>query len=169
MLVYGKVIAKKDNKVKLNITLNNRQETRWFFVPQLCTVGDKSYNSYEIGTLVAGVLENGGGCVIGAIYNDEDICITSDSNIKMIRFSDGSIVQYNKSSHVFTLNILGNANITAQKFTINGDLEVVGNIKSNSDISDSKGSMQKIRDTFNSHTHGNGNNGANTSSPNDNM
>ena len=63
----------------------------------------------------------------------------------------------------------GVANITATAVNITGDLNVSGNIKSGANVSDSKGSMQDMRDIYNSHSHGNGHNGANTTSPDEEM
>lgn len=171
MLKYGTIISTQGHKAKVQIPEMDNFETNWLEVPQLCTVGDKSSNIYEIGTEVGVVLSENfdDGCIIGALYNDEDIAVSSDKNIKNIVFSDGSVIEYNKQSHTFTLNLKGVANITATVVNITGDLNVSGNIKSGANVSDSKGSMQDMRDIYNSHSHGNGHNGANTSGPDENI
>ena len=161
MLVYGEITSQKGHYAKMRVNHKNFQETGWLYIPQFVTHGDKSSNIYEIGTEVAAVTSENfdEGCIIGAVYNKTDTAPTMDKNLKTIIFSDGSVIEYNKQSHIFTLNIKGSVNITSPKVVINGDLEVSGN------VSDAKGSMQKMRDTFNEHTHSNGNNGANTGSP----
>jgi phage baseplate assembly protein gpV len=151
MLIFGEIVALEDHKAKIKYRNNNQYETNWFYIPQLCTKTDKASNLMEIGTLVSAVINSNfdDGCIIGALYNDEDLSITKDRNIKSIKFSDGTLLQYDKKNHIFTLDIKGQTNITSSKVIINGDLEVTGN------ISDKKGSMQEIRNIYNSHTHGN--------------
>ena len=165
MLIYGEITTIKEHQAKMKVNHKNFQETGWLFIPQLLTHGDKSSNIYEIGTEVAALTTEtfDEGCIIGAVYNKTDTSPTNDKNLKTIIFSDGSLIEYNKETHTFTLNIKGNINISAETVTINGDLKVNGN------VSDTKGTMQAIREKYNSHTHGNGNNGANTSSPNQQM
>ena len=173
MLVFGEIISIKGHMAKLKLNDYDFDESGWFFMPQFFTKGDKSSNILEIGSEVSAVTNDphSDGCIIGALYNDEDLSVSTNKDLKIIKFSDGTIIEYDKSSHTFNLNIKGttnlisenNVNITAPKVSITGDLEVSGN------VSDSKSSMQDMRNTFNSHTHGNGNNGANTSTPNSNM
>lgn len=165
MLVFGEIVAINKYQVRLRLPDYDNFETDWYFVPQLCTVEDKSYNMLEIGTTVAAVASDNldDGCIIGALYNDEDVCIADNKNLKTIHFSDGSLIEYNKETHNLTLNITEKANITAKEVIINGDLKVNGN------VSDQKGTMQTIRDVYNSHTHGNGHNGANTDTPDGEM
>ena len=180
MLVFGEIIAIKGHQARLKIPEHDNYETDWFFVPQLCTVSDKASNVLEIGTLVGAVTTENfdDGCIIGALYNDQDICVTDDKNIKSIVFSDGTIIQYDKKEHIFTVNIKEetqmaspkitvnaktSVNITTPTLTLTGNLSVSGNISSGGQVSDVKSSMQDMRTTYNGHTHGNGNNGANTS------
>lgn len=173
MLVFGEIISIKGHKAKLKLRDYDQDESGWFFIPQIFTKNDKASNILEIGTEVSAITNNphNDGCIIGALYNDEDLSVSTNKDLKIIKFSDGTIIQYDKTTHNFDLDIKGVANIkcenmlniTAQKVSITGDLEVSGN------VSDSKSSMQDMRNTFNGHTHGNGNNGANTSPPNSGM
>lgn len=165
MLVYGEIVSLNGHYAKVKVNNKNIQETEWYFIPQLSTHSDKSSNIYEIGTEVAAIKTDfyNNGCIVGAIYNRKDTSPSDNKNVKTIVFSDGSVIEYNKHSHTFTLDVKGKVVINSDKVIINGDLEVSGN------VSDGKGSMQDMRNTFNSHTHGNGNNGANTSVPNENM
>ena len=171
MLVFGEIVAIKGHQAKLRLPQDDNYETDWFFIPQMCTVGDKSHNVYEIGTLVGAVTTENfdDGCIIGALYNDEDICVTEDKNIKQIVFSDGSFITYDKTSHNFSMEIKSGVNIKSPTTSIDGNLSVTGNITSTGQVADAKGSMQSMRDIYNGHTHGNGNNGANTSGPNEGM
>ena len=52
--------------------------------------------------------------------------------------------------------IKGEASIKAVKTTFEGDVDVIGNITATKEVSDKKGSMQAVRDTYNGHTNPDG-------------
>lgn len=87
----------------------------WFFVPQACTVGDKSYSMPKIKTLVGACCSEDlqDGCTLGALYNDEDTCILGGENFKYIFFEDGSKIKYDKLENKFLLDCVGDAQIEA--------------------------------------------------------
>lgn len=163
MLAFGTVvnIDEKLHRVKLCLPQYDNFETDWLFVPQLSTFKDKSSNLYPINTLCAAVCNDDmtDGCIVGAIYNDEDITVIGDENIKYIAFSDGALFQYDKENHVLDVIVPGRANIKAE------NLFVDGNIICSKDISDKNGTVQAIRDWSNKHLHTDGNNGGNTGVP----
>lgn len=151
MLVFGTVINidTKLLRAKLKLPQYDDFETDWFFIPQLCTNKDKSSSLYSMDTLCAAVCNEDmtDGCIIGALYNDEDVNIIGDENIKYIAFSDGALFQYDKENHVLDVIIPGNVNIKADTLFIDG------NIVCTKDISDKNGTIQAIRDAYNGHTH----------------
>ncbi len=171
MYVVGNVIAIDKNlpRVKLQIPDLDDFETGWFFVPQMTTVKDKSFNQIALKTLVGACCTDDlqDGCVIGALYNDEDVCILGDENVKYVFFEDGAKLKYDKTTHELT--------IIAQTTTMQTDLNVVGNINctqnitSLQNVSDAIGSMALIRTKHNAHVHGNGNGGYNTTTPMESM
>lgn len=165
MYVIGTVIAIDDKmpRVKLKLPEIDDFETGWFFVPQMATVKDKSFNQIALNTLVGAVCTEDmqDGCIIGSLYNDEDICVLADENVKYIFFEDGAKLKYDKSSHELT--------IIAQTTTMQTNLNVIGNITCTQNVSDSVGSMALIRTKHNAHVHGNGNGGSNTTSPTESM
>ena len=171
MYVVGTVIAINDKmpRVKLKLPELDDFETGWFFVPQMATVKDKSFNQIALNTLVGAVCTEDmqDGCIIGSLYNDEDICVLADENVKYIFFEDGAKLKYDKTTHELT--------IIAQTTTMQTDLNVVGNINctqnitSLQNVSDAIGSMHLIRTKHNAHVHGNGNGGSNTTSPTESM
>lgn len=165
MYVVGTVITIDDKmpRVKLKLPELDDFETGWFFVPQTATVKDKSFNQIALNTLVGAVCTEDmqDGCIIGSLYNDEDICVLADENVKYIFFEDGAKLKYDKSSHELT--------IIAQTTTMQTNLNVIGNITCTQNVSDSVGSMALIRTKHNAHVHGNGNGGSNTTSPTESM
>lgn len=164
MYVTGKIIAidEKTARAKISIPEYDDITSGWFFIPQLCTVKDKSYSIMAINTLVGAVCcdDLSDGCIIGALYNDEDICVLGDENKKYIFFEDGAKFCYDKQTHEFT--------VIAEKTVIETDLTVIGNINCTKNVSDSVGTMAEIRQKHNAHIHRNGNNG-NTTAPTESM
>ena len=168
MLVFGEIVSTKGHLAKVKLYDCEEFETDWMHIPQMCTVKDKSFSNYEIGTEVALILgENGDdGCIIGALYNDEDVSVSENNNIKTIVFSDGTNISYDKENHVFLLDIKGDATIKSERgltldcdvkitktLEVEKDVKVSKSIVAEEDITDKGGSMQDIRDTYNSHGH----------------
>lgn len=158
MLVFGNIIAIDENsaRVRLRIPDMDDYETPgWIFVPQACTVKDKSYNLPAINTLVAAVMDDEmqDGCLIGALYNDEDVCILGSENIKYIKFEDGAYFKYDKTTGFFEAKAPNKIYLESPIIEIKGDITNDGNFSSTGQVSDKKSSMQAMRDTYNSHTH----------------
>ena len=99
------------------------------------------------------------GCIIGAIYSDEDVSIIGDENIKYIAFSDGALFQYDKEKHLLSVIVPGNYTLKVNKLIVDGDLVCT------KDISDKNGTLDSVRQHSNNHAHSNGNNGADTGTP----
>ncbi len=172
MLVFGTVVASRPHQVRIKIHEFDEFESGWFFVPQLCTVKDKSSNSLAINTEVAACVTEDfeDGCIIGALYNDEDVCILEDENVKLLSFEDGTLFKYDKTEHKHTVDVKGQIYVkAADKVIFDCEVEMTKNLKVAKDVFDKKGSMQAMRDVYNPHTHSNGNNGLPTGQPNNSM
>lgn len=168
MFITGIVTAIDKNlaRVKLQVPDMDNFETGWFFVPQMCTVGDKSYNQVKIKTLVGACCSDDlqDGCVIGALYNDEDVCILKDENTKYIFFEDGTKLKYDTLKNELSVDCAGNLLIKALKTSIAANTEITGNLNVIGNITASKDVIaQNI--SLTTHLHGNGNNGAKTTGP----
>ena len=163
MLVFGTVINidEKLRRAKLRLPEYEDFETDWFFIPQLCTKKDKSSSCLSLDTLCAAVCNDDmtDGCIIGAIYSDEDVSIIGDENIKYIAFSDGALFQYDKEKHLLSVIVPGNYTLKVNKLIVDGDLVCT------KDISDKNGTLDSVRQHSNNHAHSNGNNGADTGTP----
>lgn len=177
MYITGKIIATDGTmpRVKIEVAEYDNFTSGWLFIPQLCTVKDKAYNTMALNTLVAAVCTDDmqDGCIIGALYNDEDICIISDENKKYIFFEDGTKILYDKKEKDLLIDAINSVNLKAVQtnfktdLNINGNLNVTGDIKADGDITDKAYSMAQMRNKYNSHKHTNGNNGADTGVPKD--
>lgn len=81
---------------------------------------------------------------------------------------EGEVAIYHHAGNFIHLKNDGTIEITASDgVDINGDVRVVGDIEATGDITDKNGSMQEMRDTYNTHTHTE--TGATTLAPNQSM
>nr|WP_241199721.1 phage baseplate assembly protein V [Erwinia billingiae] len=112
----------------------------------------------------------GAGMVAGQFYNDEDRCPGPPSGEFWLIHKSGSLLKFLNSGEV----LLSSAtkityDAPAHHFT-GGDVLMDGNLKVVQEISDNNGTygtVQKIRVTYNGHTHPeNGDGGGTTSKPN---
>lgn len=109
--------------------------------------------------------EDGTGNSVFLDRSDKTIGITTASGITISIDTDGNITM-NAPGNVdltvggaVTANITDDSTITVPKLTISGDLHTTGNITCDGNVSDSTGSMQKMRDQYNAHKNtNNGNN-----------
>lgn len=102
------------------------------------------------------------GFILGSIYSSEDEPVIANPNKRSMIFSDGTSVEYDRSNHELTINVVsGKVNITAEtahvtaSTTITGDLIVEGNIGATGNVSDGVSTIQAMRDIYNSHTNPN--------------
>lgn len=66
---------------------------------------------------------NAQGFILGSFYSDVDPPVVSDPNKRHVRFADGTIVEYDRSTHTLTINAQGPVNITAA-----GNVNVTGDV-----------------------------------------
>lgn len=142
MYVEGIISKIQGYQAKIKMPQFDDQETEWLHILQLFTVGNKSGFKPAIGTLVAALLSDDmtEGCILGAIYNDEDAPPEDTEGKEFIQFSDGVGITHENGQLIFN----------AQTVIVNAD------INCSKDISDKTSSMQSMRDTYNSHTNPNG-------------
>ena len=93
--------------------------------------------------------------VLAGLYTKNNPKTASADNT-MIAFGDGSLIEYDQTTHALnaTLAAGATATITADGgITLNGDVTVNGNVSAAGDVSDSAGSIQEFRDEYKKHTH----------------
>ena len=147
---------------------NDNMTSYWLPILQKKTLKDKYYSVLDVGEQVACLMDDNceDGVILGAIYTnlDEVPAVTKEQHL--IKFSDNSLIEYNKETQTLTINVK-QVNIIADILNT-GKFQNTGGITSNSDITDKKSSMQAMRDVYNGHNHI-GNQGSPTSSTNAGM
>jgi len=89
-------------------------------IMQPATQKDKHYAMPELGEMVVCVFLPTGsvaGVILGSIYNDKDSVAVGDKNQRYTQFEDGTLINYNKESHVATADVKGDIAITANNIT----------------------------------------------------
>ena len=140
----------------------------WLPILQNKTFKDKYYSVVDVGEQVACLMDENceDGVILGAIYTNLDEVPATSKDQHLIKFEDGSFIEFNKENQMLTI-VTKTLNIVADIINT-GTFENTDGITSNADISDVTSSMQKIRDIYNSHKH-TGNQGSPTSAPDGRM
>ena len=138
-------------------------------VLQFNTIGNQDYHMPDIGEDVLCLfLPNGTveGFIIGSFYAGEIIPPETTGEKRTVVFLDGTRFSYDRTTRQFDIEIdqtkitatAEGVTVTAPTITFNGDVVVNGTLTATADVVGGGVSL-------NSHIHGNGNNGADTSEP----
>jgi phage baseplate assembly protein V len=129
-------------KIRAQIPDLDGMVTYWMPVLTPKAGKDKVYNLPDIGEeVLLAFLDNGveQGFCLGSIYNFQDKPPVSSGDKFHITFKDGTVLEYDRHSHILTAFVAGTAVITADSITVHGDLTVNGNITATGAIIDAGG------------------------------
>ena len=166
-LEYGEVSAVDYLTCRIRVRLDDRDglQTYWLNMPQLNTQGTQRRPLMpELGEQVAVLLDADGvgGVYLGGIYSTAEPPPVTDEDTDYVRFSDGTISTYDRKAGVMTLDCVGalllkcGRNITVEadeplvvkapsatleilQVTLNGNLQVNGDINAAGTIMDAGG------------------------------
>ena len=169
MLKFGTVTNINPLTAKARVQFSDDDITSyWLPIIQHKTLKDKFYSMLDIGEQVACLMDENSedGVILGSIYTGLDSVPGISKEQHLIKFEDGSFIEYNKETQTLTI-VAKTLNIIADIINT-GKLENTDGIISNADVSDRISTMQSIRDVYNQHTHI-GNLSAPTSKPDGSM
>ena len=165
MLRFGVISQINASKVEARVRFEDDDSTSfWLPILKAKTLKDKFYSMLDIGEQVACLMDENSedGVILGAIYSTEDLPPEQSEKEMSINLENGSFLNTDTLTASFkNIKLVGD-------ITHEGHFKNTEGISSDSDISDKTSSMQKIRDTYNTHTH-TGNQGNPTSAPNKTM
>lgn len=166
-LEYGEVSAVDYMTCRIRVRLDDRDgiESYWLNVPQRNSQGTKRRPLMpEIGEQVAVLLDGDGvgGVCLGGIYSTAEPPPVVDQDTDYVRYSDGTVVSYDRVAGVMTLDSVGelkvkcSRNITLEaglpvtvkapaatleipQVTLKGNLQVDGNIAATGTVLDAGG------------------------------
>lgn len=150
----------KTHKVRCKIPALEDLETAWlsFLTPN--AGGNQFYCLPDKGELVALLLDHQGegGCVLGAIYNEQDPTPVADSEMWVKKFSNGTVISHNRKTGDVVVDTNGHLTATAKggatinaDTTVNGSLHATGKITSDVEVSAPKVKQGSIE--LGTHTH----------------
>lgn len=169
MLKFGTVTNINPLTAKARVQFSDDDITSyWLPIIQHKTLKDKFYSMLDVGEQVACLMDENSedGVILGSIYTGLDSVPGISKEQHLIKFEDGSFIEYNKESQMLTI-VVKTLNVIAD-IVNTGKFENTDGIVSNSDVSDRVSTMQAMRDIYNSHTHV-GNLSVPTSAPNGSM
>ena len=121
-------IDSKSHKVRCKIPALEDLETAWlsFLTPN--AGGNQFYCLPDVGELVAILLDarGEGGCVLGAIYNEQDKTPVQDGDIWFKKFKNGTTIAHYRKSGDLTIHTSGKVIVNNCEVEVNN-----GNVKVN--------------------------------------
>ena len=149
------------HKVRCKIPALEDLETAWlpFLTPN--AGGNQFYCLPDKGELVALLLDarGEGGCVLGAIYNDQDPTPVANAEIWCHKFKNGTEISHNRKTGDVVVNTKGHVTVTAgagatinADTVVNGKLHATGKITSGEEVSAPKVKQGTVE--LGTHTHG---------------
>lgn len=135
----------KAHKVRCKIPALEDLETYWLPVLVANAGGNQFYCLPDKGELVALLLDAFGenGCVLGAIYNEQDPTPVADSEIWLHKFSNGTEISHNRKTGDVIVNTKGKVTVTAAQAVVNADSEINGDLQVNGAINATKAIKSK--------------------------
>ncbi|TWC18650.1 phage baseplate assembly protein V [Pseudomonas sp. SJZ085] len=166
-LAYGEVSAIDYPSCRIRVRLDDRDglQTYWLNIPLRNTQGTQRRPLMpEMGEQVAVLLDADGvgGVYLGGIYSTAEPPPVIEADTDYVRFSDGTVSAYDRAAGVMTLDCVGalvlkcGRNITIEaggpvvvkassatldiaQVTLNGDLQVKGDISAAGSVMDAEG------------------------------
>lgn len=111
-LEYGEVSAVDYKHCRIRVRLDDRDgvQSYWLNVPQQHTQGTKSRPLMpELGEQVAVLLDADGvgGVYLGGVYSTAEPPPVVDQDTDYVRFSDGTVVTYDRAAHAMLVDCVG--------------------------------------------------------------
>jgi phage baseplate assembly protein V len=144
-LKFGKVCNIDDNgRVRVLIAELDNFTTDFLPVAVCASEGEQDGNWLKINQDAAVLLNDGEDGIVFPIRTDANPLAIKDKNKRYYTFDDGAHFEYDRAAHKLTLNLSGETDIQTLDIKING---------------------KSLLEWARTHTHGNGNNGADTTAP----
>jgi len=154
LIKVGRVSQINIDEKKVRVTIGEL-ETDWITWGSTTASGDSEWHPLTIGEqvlLLSPSAELSNAIIVCSIPSVDFPGTAPDANVHKKEFSDGAIISYDKATHTLSAELPAGAtvNITATGgITFSGDLHVAGNITSDGNLSDSVGSLARLRTNYN--------------------
>lgn len=138
-LQYGHVSAidPATHKVKVSLPALENTDTDWLPVITMGAYGNQFYALPDVGSLVVCLLNatGDGGVVLGAMYNEADATPSSDGEMWLKRFKNGTVISHNRNTGQVLVQTDGDVIVKSAKSVtldtpntiITGNVQILGN------------------------------------------
>lgn len=156
---FGEVgeIDPKGHRVKVIFSALEGMISDWLPVITMGAGGNQFYALPDVGATAVCLMNAGGdgGVVLGVIYNDKDTTPTTNGELWVKKFTNGTTISHNRQNGQIIVETRGDVLIrSAKQVTLDtpiiectGDMNVAGTVKAGNDVITSGTSLKK-------HTHG---------------
>ncbi|MCU1718675.1 phage baseplate assembly protein V [Pseudomonas sp. 5P_3.1_Bac2] len=166
-LEYGEISAIDYRTCRVRVRLDERDgvESYWLNVPQRHSQANQSRPLLpELGEQGAVLLsaDGVGGVWLGGVYSSAEPPPVVDPDTDYVRFSDGTLLTYDRAAHLLTLDCVGavtlkcaqslrieagapvlvkapSVTLDASQTTLNGNLQINGNLNASGTVMDAGG------------------------------
>ena len=122
----GVVSAVNVAKHRARVTFEDKDDVVSGELPILTAFAEKNkcYRLPDVGESVLCLMlpnstESGEGFIIGSYFNDVDTPNANSQDVSRIDFSDGTFIEYNRSSHKLSINCVGDIEIKGANIYLN--------------------------------------------------
>jgi len=100
----------------------------WLQVLTLGAIKDSFSHTFSINEQVACLMDENSeeGVILGALNNDKTPPNGAGDGIFRVKFEDNSVIEYNKNTHKYSINIIGEVDITAPVIKLTGAVAIAG-------------------------------------------
>jgi phage baseplate assembly protein V len=128
MLRFGKISDIDPDKCYARVRFTDDEiVSDWLQIVVLGAISNQFFHIFDINEQVACLMDENSedGVIIGAVFNDKTTPSNGGKDIVRVSFSDESFIEYNRSSHEYTIDIKGKINISAEsEINITSESEV---------------------------------------------
>lgn len=117
MLRFGNITEVDPSKGYARITFTDDGiVSDWLQFLTLGAIKDNFSHTFSINEQVACLMDENSeeGVILGALFNDKTPPINGGDGIFRVKFEDDSVIEYNRNSHEYKLDVKGKINIAAQ-------------------------------------------------------
>lgn len=117
MLRFGNITEVDPSKGYARVTFTDDGiVSDWLQFLTLGAIKDNFSHTFSINEQVACLMDENSeeGVILGALFNDKTPPISGGDGIFRVKFEDDSVIEYNRNSHEYKLDVKGKVNITAQ-------------------------------------------------------
>lgn len=128
LIRVGRISSIDPDNATVRVVFEDRQNDVSYNLPVLVRQSQKNKDYFmpDVGEQVVCLfLPNGNaqGFCLGSFYSDADTPPVNNPNKRHVRFEDGTSVEYNRGTHVLTIQTQGTVNIVAA-----GNINVTGDV-----------------------------------------